>query len=95
MFSKLHTKISNINTLEIALREMGLAFLKKGRARDSDGKKIYADLVVILKGNSDVGFVYNPDRGTYDILLDVWGISCTQKPSILIKSIVDNYDRFS
>lgn len=93
MFSRLYTNIKDIETLEIALQELRLPFLKKARARDSEGGKIYADLVVLLKGSCDLAFSYNSERGTYDIFADLWGINCIQKPTDLINSINDAYNR--
>lgn len=69
-FTVVRTKISDIEALRLAVKEMGLELLQSARPRGYYMGEL-CDYVIRLKGPYDVGLKKNPN-GTYDIVTDWW-----------------------
>jgi hypothetical protein len=91
-FSKLRTKVTDIDVLISALQELGFSVETDAEVRGGS-KPRRADVVAVLEGNCDIGFVVNTNNtdGTFDLIADLWGLSKCYKPNIIIYSIFDKY----
>jgi Protein of unknown function (DUF1257) len=91
-FSKLRTKITDVEVLISALEELGFSVETDAEVRGGS-KPRRASVVAVLEGNCDLGFIENSNNidGTFDLIVDLWGLSKLYKPNITIHSIFDKY----
>ncbi len=88
----LRTKITDIEVLISALQELGFSVETDAEVRGSS-KSRRADVVAVLDGDCDLGFIENTNNadGTLDLIVDIWCVSKCYKPNIIIYSIFDKY----
>jgi len=91
-FSIVHTRLKNADILKTSLKKLGFVVKKNAEIRGSMGKKVPADIVVILNGDYDLGWKLNANN-TFDAICDFAGISELYNLTELINSIVAQYDK--
>ncbi|MDX2232522.1 MAG: DUF1257 domain-containing protein [Leptolyngbyaceae cyanobacterium bins.349] len=74
-----------------ALMELNFPYQLNSHVRGFNGAMAQADIVVILEGNYDIGFVANPEG--YNTVADLYGVSLRHNQTELIRSIYDTYAR--
>lgn len=89
-FTTLRTKITNFEIFKQSLRDLGLNVKVDADVRGSEGIKTRADIVAVLEGSCDIGWLRNGD-GSYDIIADREGISQRHNSTELINSINQKY----
>lgn len=89
-FSTLRTKITDANLLIKTLRDLGIAVKTDAEVRGYNGQRVHADVVAVLEGNYDIGWVLNSD-GSFDLIVDIWGISNKYDQTELINSMNQRY----
>lgn len=89
-FSTLRSKIKDAEILKKTLRDLGIFVKTDADIRGSLGKRARADVVAVLEGGCDIGFAINSD-GTYDIVLDIWGVAQKHNQTQLINLINPKY----
>jgi Protein of unknown function (DUF1257) len=73
-FTKVHTKITDIECLKQALEDLQYAYHEgEVRVRGWRGQWSAADLVVDLGGPYNIGF-RKAGQGTYEVVADWWGV---------------------
>lgn len=73
-FSTLRTKITDAELLKSALRDLGIEVKTNHYIRGYKGQRMPADIVAVLRGEYDIGWLRNSD-GTYDLCAELAGIS--------------------
>lgn len=91
-FNTFSTKVTDTEVLINALRELGLTVAVEAEARGSSNTRIRANVVAVLEGNCDIGWIesFEDDR-TYDLVADLWGVSRNHDVHSLIDSITHKY----
>jgi hypothetical protein len=87
-FSTLHTKIkkSDAEILKASLHDLGITFKTNADVRGSGGMRVHADIVAVLEGKFDLGWVLNKD-GYFDLVADLWGVAKKHNTTVLITRI--------
>ncbi|NES22050.1 MAG: DUF1257 domain-containing protein [Symploca sp. SIO3E6] len=87
-FTKLRTKIKKTDAeiLEASLRDLGFIVKTDAEVRGSAGMRFNADIVAVLEGKCDLGWILNT-YGSFDLVVDVWGVSKKYNQTELINSI--------
>lgn len=76
-FTKVKTKIMDLESLELALSELDYRVLHEARIRGWQNQHKPAQLVARFADNTceyDIGFVHNPKTQTFDMIADWWAI---------------------
>jgi hypothetical protein len=89
-FTTFRTKITDFEILKQALRDLGLNVKVDADVRGSGGIKTHADIVAVLEGSCDIGWLRNAD-GSYDMIADREGIAQKHNSTELINSINQKY----
>ncbi len=89
-FSTLRTKITDAQTLQQSLRDLGFSVQQNADVRGYNGQRVRADLVAVLEGDYDLGWSKNPD-GSFDLIADLWGVAKKYNQTELINSINQKY----
>jgi hypothetical protein len=89
-FSTLRTKISDIEVLKDTLQALELPFKVdddvRGGISGSGYSVIKADIVVVLQGSYDIGYLRN-NTGSYDLVADLWGVAKAYNQTSLVGTI--------
>jgi hypothetical protein len=87
-FSTLRSKIkqSDAEILKASLYDLGITFKTNADIRGSGRTHVHADIVAVLEGKFDIGWVVNKD-GYFDIVADLWGVAKKYNQTLLITSI--------
>ncbi len=100
-FSTLRTKVTNPSALISALRSVGISVKTDADVRGWNGQIVRAGIVAILEGEYDLGWSRNAN-GTFDLIVDLWGVARKYNQTELINSIfqryavvIKKYERFS
>ncbi len=96
-FSRLRTKITDLELLDKVLRSFGITVKTDADVRGFNGQTVRADIVAVLEGNFDLGWIANSERnlGTFDLIADLWGVSQKYSQTELINSINQRYQEIS
>jgi Protein of unknown function (DUF1257) len=91
-FSTLRTKMTDVEVLVSALQDLGFSVEMDAQVRGGNKPK-RADVVAVLEGDCDIGWIINANNtdGTFNLIIDVLGISRYYNQTILINSIFDKY----
>jgi len=90
-FSTLRTKITDAEILTTSLHQLGFTVKTNADVRGYRGQRITADVVAILEGDYDLGWIRNSD-GSFDLIVDLRGVSeWYDDPTELSKSIMQQY----
>jgi hypothetical protein len=79
-------KESDAEILKASIHDLGITFKTNADVRGSGGMRVYADIVVVLEGKFDIGWVLNKD-GYFDLVADWWGVAKKHNHNTLINSI--------
>lgn len=87
-FSTIRTKIKNTDAeiLKASLCDLGLIVKTDADVRGSGGMRFHADIVAVLEGKCDLGWVLN-GNGSFDLVADLWGVARKHNQFELINSI--------
>lgn len=88
--SILRTKLTALEILKASLVDLGFPIKVCAEIRVSYGETKLVDIVAVLDGNSDLGWLLNDD-GSIDVVVDACGISKIHDPMLLISSINQKY----
>jgi Protein of unknown function (DUF1257) len=91
-FSTLRTKITDVELRLSALQELGFSVEMDAQVRGGINSR-RADVVAVLEGNCDLGWIINANNtdGTFNMIVDILGVSRHYNQTILINSIFDKY----
>jgi hypothetical protein len=91
-FIILKTQINDVEVLIDTLRELGLSVQVNYKVRGYYESK-NANVVAVLKGDCDIGWIENTSNsdGTFDLIVDLWGVGKYYEPESLIASINQKY----
>ncbi len=91
-FSTSRTKMTDVEVLVSALQELGFSVERDSQVRGGNKPK-RADVVAVLDGNCDLGWIVNANNndGTFNLIVDILGVSRYYNQTILINSIFDKY----
>ncbi len=85
-FSTLRTRIRDGQALISSLEYLDITVRTDAEVRGGLNNTTRADIVAVLKGNCDIGWVKNSD-GSYDLISDLWGVARTYNQTSLINCI--------
>ena len=88
-FSQLRTKISDIEVLKATLQDLNIPFKVDHDVRGGQGSQ-RVDIVAVLVGDCDLGFLLHPDT-TYHLIADLRGIARAYNQTNLINCIYSVY----
>lgn len=89
-FSTLRTRFTDSEILKNALQELGFLVKTNAPIRGYGIQQIQADIVAVLEGDSDLGWVRNPD-GSLSLVADLWSLAKNHSLPELINSINQKY----
>ena len=89
-FSVLRSKITDPECLKSALHSLGIYVKTNADVRGSNGQRVRCNVVSVLEGNYDLGWSINSD-GTFDLVVDLWGVSRKHNQTALINGIYQRY----
>jgi Protein of unknown function (DUF1257) len=91
-FSTLKTKMTDVEVLVSALQELGFSVEMDAQMRGGN-KPRRADVVAVLEGDCDLGWIIDTNNtdGTFNLVVDILGVSRYYNQAILINSIFDKY----
>ena len=89
-FNTLRSKLSDAEILKASLQDLGLVFTTHADVRGDHGQRVQADIVVTLPGNCDLGWIQN-EKGSFDLIADLWGVSRHNNLSQLLNAINQKY----
>ncbi|MGG6263757.1 DUF1257 domain-containing protein [Leptolyngbya sp. AN03gr2] len=89
-FSTLRSKITDGELLKASLRDLGFTVESNTEVRGMGCQRVHADIVAVLDGSYDIGWVHNED-GTYSIVADLWGVARKHNLAELMTSVNQKY----
>jgi hypothetical protein len=89
-FTTLRTRITDLQLLKLTLEEMGLKVRTNTYIRGGGGQRVKADVVAVLEGYYDMGWMRQED-GTVDLITNLTGVAQTYDQKELISSIGQRY----
>ncbi|WP_287108119.1 MULTISPECIES: DUF1257 domain-containing protein [unclassified Microcystis] len=89
-FSVLRTKITDPEILVKSLQDLGIIVKREADVRGSNGQRVRSDIVAVLEGDYDLGWIRNTD-GSFDLIVDVLGVAQKHNQTELINSINAKY----
>ena len=89
-FSTLRSKITNAELLKSSLRDLGFTVETNAEVRGMGCQRAHADIVAVLDGSYDIGWVHNED-GTFSIIADLWGVARKHNLAELMTSVNQKY----
>ncbi|MEP0781057.1 DUF1257 domain-containing protein [Microcoleus sp. ZQ-A2] len=88
--SRFRTKLTNAEILKTSLQQLGFTVKTNADVRGYMGQRVRADIVAILEGDYDLGWIRNPDD-SFDFIGDLGGVSDSYDQTELILSIMQQY----
>ena len=85
-FSILRTKHRDGQAIILSLQYLDIPVQTDAEVRGLANNRIRADIVAVLQGDCDIGWVQNSD-GNYDLIADLWGVTRTYDQTSLINCI--------
>jgi hypothetical protein len=89
-FSTLRTKITDAEILVKSLQDLGIIVKREADVRGSSSQRVRVDIVAVLEGDYDLGWIRNTD-GSFDLIADLWGVAQKHSQTELINSINQKY----
>jgi hypothetical protein len=89
-FSTLRSKVTDAELLKLTLQDLGINVQSNAEVRGMGCQRMKADVVAVLDGSYDLGWVQNAD-GTFDVIADLWGVSRKYNLAELITTINQKY----
>jgi len=89
-FSTLRTKLTDAEILKASLRDLSICVNTNATVRGSNGQRIPAEIVAVLEGEYDLGWLRNAD-GSFNLIADLWGVANKHNQAELINSINQKY----
>jgi len=89
-FSTLRSKITDAELLKASLRDLGFTVETNTEVRGMGCQRVHADIVAVLDGSYDIGWVHNED-GTFSIVADLWGVARKHNLAELMTSVNQKY----
>ncbi|MBE8993222.1 DUF1257 domain-containing protein [Microcystis aeruginosa] len=89
-FSTLTTKITDAEILVKSLQDLGIIVKREADVRGSNGQRVRVDIVAVLEGDYDLGWIRNTD-GSFDLIVDILGVAKKHDQTELINSINAKY----
>jgi hypothetical protein len=89
-FSTLRSKLTDVEILKASLHDLGIVVQTNAKVRGVAHQRVQADLVAVLEGHCDLGWLRNAD-GTLDLIADLWGVSRKHNMAELLSSINQKY----
>ena len=89
-FSSFRTKLTDAEILKTSLQQLGFTVKTNADVRGYMGQRVRADIVAILEGDYDLGWIRNPDD-SFDCICDLGGVSNSYDQTELIQSIMQQY----
>jgi hypothetical protein len=89
-FSTLRTKITDAEILVKSLQDLGIIVKREADVRGSSSQRVRVDIVAVLEGDYDLGWIRNTD-GSFDLIADLWGVAQKHSQTELINSINAKY----
>jgi hypothetical protein len=89
-FRSFPTKLTDAEILKTSLRELGFHVITDSTVRGVNGQLFRADIVAVLEGECDIGWLSNDD-GSFDFIADVPGVAIKHNQAQLINSINQKY----
>ena len=90
-FSTIKTELRNLNSVEAALRRLGIQIEGSGVIEDYYHAKQTVDIIAHLPGQRPVGFVRDPASGVVNLVGDWWG--GTMSRDDFLAQLKSNYAR--
>lgn len=89
-FSMMRSEMRDAEILQAALKALEIPVQSNADVRGSNGQLYPAEMVAVLEGKFDLGFVRAED-GTFNLVADLWGLSQKYDNPILIQAIKHQY----
>ena len=89
-FSVLRSVMRDAELLKAALAALEIPVQINGDVRGSNGQRYRADIVGVLEGKFDIGFIRAED-GSFNLVVDLWGLSHRYDQCALISGINQQY----
>ncbi len=89
-FSTLRTSMQDANLVQAALKALEMPVQLDADVRGANGQTYHAEIVAVLDGKFDIGFVRAED-GTFNLVADLWGLSQKYDNTVLIPAIQQQY----
>ena len=89
-FSTLRTKITDAEILVKSLQDLGIIVKREADVRGSSSQRVRVDIVAVLEGDYDLGWIRNTD-GSFDLIIDLLGVAKKHDQTELINSINAKY----
>jgi signal transduction histidine kinase len=92
-FSTLRTKVKDPQLLILALEQLGLTVALDADVRGGANQRVRADIVAVLEGECDIGWLRNAN-GSFDLIADMVALEHGSSNIVeLINSINQQYER--
>lgn len=89
-FSTLRSKITDAELLKLTLQDLGFTVQTNAEVRGMGCQRMKADIVAVLEGSYDLGWVQNAD-GSFDVVADLWGVSRKYNLAELMTTVNQKY----
>jgi Effector-associated domain 10/Protein of unknown function (DUF1257)/EVE domain len=89
-FSTLRTKITDLEILKTSLKDLGINVKTEADVRGQQGQRVRADLVAVLEGEYDLGWLRNSE-GSFDLIGDLGGVAKKHNQTELINAMHQKY----
>lgn len=89
-FSTLRSKLTDANILQASLRDLGMTVKINAEVRGLCGRRVPAEIAVVLEGNCDFGWVRQPD-GSFALLADLQGLAKQHNLADLMNAVNQKY----
>lgn len=89
-FSIVKSEMRDAEILQAALKALEMPVHIDSDVRGSNGQLHQAEIVAVLEGKFDIGFVRAED-GTFNLVADLWGLSQKYDNTVLIQAIKHQY----
>jgi hypothetical protein len=89
-FSTLRSKLTDTETLKVALQDLGIKVKTNAEVRGLCNQTIKADIVAVLDGDCDLGWQRNSD-GSLAVIADLWGVATKHNLANLMDVVNQKY----
>lgn len=89
-FESLRSHLKNAEILQASLRDLGITVQTNSEVRGAGCQRMCADIVAVLEGGYDIGWVRNTD-GSFNLVADLWGVAKKHNMADLLSAINQKY----
>ena len=89
-FTTLRTHMRDAERLKAALQALEIPVLMQAEVRGSHTLRCQADIVAILEGQVDIGYIRAED-GSFNLVVNLWGLAQRCDQTALIHGIYQQY----